>query len=218
MSMSPALRRRTLLLGAAGAGAVSLGSLTAPKASAAVTDPATRKVLLVGANPGVQLFDGDTCTAYASCWRVDWSPYGAGTALGIWYDAQVHLVGSDERLARWLESHFTRYFPEVEGLTWPAPIYHLARVDVDIDLATGLRAHGAGFAVRTDTVLDRRTFVTDDFPLGDVVHSLSLVFAPCAHGSIVARGHTLPGEIATAGTPARPWTSAFLSEAEVWKA
>lgn len=40
---------------------------------------------------------------------------GAGTALVVWYAGQVHLVGHDETLARWLESHFTRHFPEVEG-------------------------------------------------------------------------------------------------------
>jgi len=206
-----------LLQGAAGAGVLAVGGLIAPStARAAVTDPATRKVILVGANPGIQLFDGEACTAYASCWRVDWSVMGAGTALVVWCAGQVHLVGHDETLARWLESHCTRHFPEVEGLAWPEPIYHPASVGIDIDLATGMRAHGGGFDIRMSPVLDRRAFATDDFALGDVVHSLSLVFAPGGSGSIRMRGRMLPGELQRAGTPTRPWTSAFISEAEVW--
>lgn len=80
-----------------------------------------------------------------------------------------------------------------------------------------MRAHGGGFDIRMSPVLDRRAFATDDFALGDVVHSLSLVFAPCGSGSIRMRGRMLPGELQRAGTPTRPWTSAFVSEAEVWR-
>lgn len=93
------LSRRGLLAGAAGATAVGVGALVLPgNTAAADTAPASRKVILVGANPGIQLFDGDTCTAYASCWRVDWSTHGSGTALIVWYDDQVHLIGRDEQL------------------------------------------------------------------------------------------------------------------------
>lgn len=148
---------------------------------------------------------------------MDWSPYGAGTALIVWYDEQVHLVSRTMQLASWLESHFTRHFPEVEGLVWPEPIRHHGHVRIDIDLDWGMRAHGAGFEVSMSDVLDRRTWSTDDFPLGDDVHSLSLVLAPCGEGSVRARGRTLPGELQTGTTP-KPWSSAFLSEAEVWKA
>lgn len=127
-------------------------------------------------------------------------------------------AGALAELARWLESHFTRHFPEVEGLPWPEPVYHHSAVRVDVDLATGLRAHGGGFTISMNDVLDRRAFSTDDFALGDIVHSLSLVFAPCAEGRIRMRGKTLPGEIQQSGTPTRPSSSAFLSEAEVWRA
>ncbi len=43
-------------------------------------------VILCGANPGVRLFEGDTVTAFASVWTVDWSVRGAGTALVLWHD------------------------------------------------------------------------------------------------------------------------------------
>jgi hypothetical protein len=66
-------------------------------------------------------------------------------------------------------------------------------------------------------VLDRRAFATDDFALGGVDHSLSLVLAPCGSGSISIGGRGLAREIERGGTPERPSSSAFLTLAEVWR-
>ncbi|HET6949418.1 MAG TPA: hypothetical protein VFI47_03525 [Acidimicrobiales bacterium] len=217
------LHRRHVLRTMAGAAAAALAG-GAGVAGAAATPgrqaqpvPATRDLVVVGANPGLQLFDGDAVTAYASTWRVDWSPLGRGTALILWRDGAVHVYGADPELATWLEREFVRFFPEVAGLPWPDPVVVRTPVRLENDLATGMTARAHGVRVHMSDVLDRRTFATDDFPLGEVTHSLSLVLAPCGAGTITVDGYRVPGEIQRGGTPDRPGSSAFTTEAEVWK-
>lgn len=206
-------------VGLAGTGFGSAAAGAAPRRAARTdqTDPATRRVVLVGANPAVQLFDGETVTAYASAWRVDWSPHGRGTALVLWREGQVHVYGADTRLARWLEREFVRFFPEVAELPWPEPTVTRRPVHLANDLATGMEARAGDVRLQMSDVMDRRTFATDDFPLGDIPHSLSLVVAPCRQGTVSVGGRRLPGEIQLGGTPERPGSSAFTTEAEVWK-
>ncbi|XIE81553.1 hypothetical protein AB6O49_34180 [Streptomyces sp. SBR177] len=85
-------------------------------------NPALRKPILVGANPGLQLFDvSGSCTAYLSTWQVQWSTHGAGNALVLWRPDGVRVVGEDPNLALWLADHFVRHFPELDGLPWSTP-------------------------------------------------------------------------------------------------
>ncbi|MBC9714753.1 hypothetical protein H9Y04_19555 [Streptomyces sp. TRM66268-LWL] len=187
--------------------------------TAAATDPALRKPILVGANPGLQLFDtSGSCTAYLSTWQVEWSTHGAGNALVLWRPDGVRVVGEDPHLALWLADHFVRHFPELDGLPWSAPKFHRSPVQVRLDLASGLQARGGGIEVRMADVLDRRAFATDQFPLADVEHSLSLVIGPCGRAQARVDGRVQPGEISLGGTPNRPSSSAFLATAEVWRA
>jgi hypothetical protein len=173
-------------------------------------------VVLCGANPGVRLFEGDTVTAFASVWTVDWSVRGAGTALVLWHDGQVRVLGADPDLAGWLADHFVRHFPEVDGLPWPAPTVSRAEVTVALDLDSGLVATAADVEVTMSGVLDRRTFGTDDFALDGVPHGLQLLLAPMAEATITVAGQRLPGAVTVGGTPSRPSSSAFLAAAEVW--
>ncbi len=227
MSLKSHPSRRGFLRAAAGVGAggaaaiagVSAAGAAEPRPAAATTsDATTRKPVLVGANPGVQLFDADgACTAYASTWRVDWSVEGAGTAMVLWQPTSVTVVGDDEILARWLAEDFVRHFPELDGLTWHEPRYVSARVVIDLSLQTGLTARAGEIEVRLGDVLDVRSFATDEFALGGVPHSLHLVLGPCAFGEVRLAGRNLPGTIARGGTPERPSSSAFVTEAEVWR-
>ncbi|VXC54766.1 hypothetical protein [Aeromicrobium sp. 9AM] len=177
---------------------------------------ATRSPVLVGANPGLRLYDGETLTAYVSVWRVDWSVHGSGTAVVLWRDGQVHVYGADAELATWLEHDFVRHFPEADGLEWPDPVVVRQDVEVAIDLATGMHARTAGLELHMSDVLDRRTFATDEFPLDGVDHSLSLVLAPCRSASLVDDGRRIAGVPQVSGTAERPSSSAFLAVAEVW--
>ncbi|MFI7005500.1 hypothetical protein [Streptomyces sp. NPDC050145] len=199
-----------------------LAATTPASASASVaadSDPALRKPILVGANPGLQLFDASgSCTAYLSTWQVDWSTHGAGNALVLWRPDGVRVVGEDPHLALWLADHFVRHFPELDGLPWPAPRFHRSAVQVRLDLASGLQARGGGIDVHMAEVLDRRAFATDHFPLAGVEHSLSLVNGPCGQARARVDGRDQPGKIRRGGTPERPSSSAFLAAAEVWRA
>jgi hypothetical protein len=177
---------------------------------------AARGPLLVGANPGVRLYDGDTLTAYVSVWRVDWSVHGSGTAVVLWRDGQVRVIGEDSGLATWLERDFVRHFPEADGLPWPEPVVETAPVHVDVDLVTGLHATAGDLEVRASDVLDRRTFATNEFALDGVDHGLSLVLAPCGSASVWLGGDPVPGAPEVGGTPDRPSSSAFVAVAEVW--
>ncbi len=173
-------------------------------------------VLLVGANPGLTLFDGGTVTAFASLWTVDWSAKGAGTAIVLWYDGRVRVLGADPGLAGWLERDFVRHFPEVEGLPWPEPTVEPVEATIETDLSHGVLARAGDVAVRISGVLGRRTYSTDEFDLGGVKHGLSLVLSPCSAGSVTVAGRELPGTVTRGGTPERPSSSAFLAAAEVW--
>ncbi|MGB3441224.1 MAG: hypothetical protein WBA97_20935 [Actinophytocola sp.] len=173
-------------------------------------------VILSGANPGVRLTDGDVVTAFASVWTVDWSVRGAGAALVLWHGDRVRAVGSDPVLAEWLAQYFVRHFPEVDGLPWTTPEVETAPVTVDLDLAEGLTARGAGIEVTMSEVLGRRTFTTDSFALDGVPHSLQLLLAPVADAAITVDGLLVPGEVTVGGTELRPSSSAFLATAEVW--
>lgn len=180
---------------------------------------ASRYPVLVGANPAVQLFDSSgACTAYVSCWRVDWSVRGSGTALVLWLPDGVTVLGRDADLGGWLAEHFVRHFPELDGLAWVPPVFQRCDVRLDIDLARGMRAEAGHVEVTATGVLDRRSSITDDFPLAGVPHSLHLVLAPCGSGTVQVAGRALPGAVRTRGTPERPGSSAFVTEAEVWLA
>jgi hypothetical protein len=223
MTTHPLSRRRVLRAGAATAvttAGLSAGLALPAIADAAVTDdtdPALRKVVLVGANPGVQLFHDDVVTAYASVWTVDWSTHGSGAAIVLWHDGAVRVLTDHPDLGYWLERTFTRFFPEATGLPWPEPRVERRAVHITNDLARGTRARAGDVSVRIANVLDRRAFATDDFDLGGRVHSLSLVTGPSASAAIAIRGRRLPGEIIRGGTPDRPSSSAFVAVAEVWR-
>ncbi|MFF3289072.1 twin-arginine translocation signal domain-containing protein [Streptomyces sp. NPDC003023] len=215
-------RRRFLRTGtAAGALAVAGGAglshpaaATTPRTASA---PAGRKPIVVGANPGLVLYDNDRLTAYAATWQIDWSPLGSGNVLVLWREETVHVYGTDPRLARWLEREFVRHFPEARGLVWPEPVVHRVPVRVDLDLASGLHVRAADVQVDMGDVLDRRAFATDGFPLDGVEHSLSLVLGPCGHGTIRAGGRTLAGQPRVGGTTERPTSTAYLAVSEVWQ-
>lgn len=173
-------------------------------------------LLFVGANPIVRLFDADgAVTAFASVWVADWSTHGSGTALVLWQEGSVRVLGADTGLARWLERDFTRHFPEVAGLPWPEAAVEEVPVDVRLDLDS-LTVRAGEVEVTAEGVLDRRAFATDSFALDGVAHGLSLVLAPVSHGSIRVGGVELPGTVTIEGTPERPSSSAFLTAAEVW--
>lgn len=217
------LARRGVLGSGLAASLAAAGSLVAPTpatarpVSAEADDPAARTVLLIGANPGFRLFDGDRVTAYVSAWRVDWSPLGSGTAVICWRDDEVHVYGHNRRLASWLERDFTRHFPEVEGLPWPQPVFHRAHAHISIDMATGARVRAGDLSLQLGDVRDRRSFTTDEFPLGGADHSLHLVLGPCFSGQARVGGSIMEGDIVTSGPAGRPSSSAFITEAEVWR-
>jgi hypothetical protein len=208
------MRRRTMLVGAAG---MTAAAVAVPGRAAAAADPATRRVLLVGANPGVSLLTGDQLSTFASVWIVRWSERGSGRAIVLWHDGRVRVLATDPELGYWLSQYFTRNFPEVAGVPWPEPQVQRAEVGIRLDLATGLDARARDVRVRMAGVLDRRAFSTDEFDLAGTPHSLSLVFAPMGTARVLAGGRALPGEVQLGGTPQRPASSAFMAEAEVWR-
>lgn len=174
--------------------------------------------ILVGANPGVQLFDhAGACVAFASCWRVDWSTHGAGSAIVLWQPGTVEVYGSDRRLAEWLTEGFVKHFPELEGLPWSTPHYASTTVEVSISLASGLYARAGNIRVEASQVLDRRMFSTDMAVHDGTRCRLALVIGPCARGVVVVDGRPLAGQVRRSGTPSRPQSSAFVTEAEVWQ-
>lgn len=174
------------------------------------------EVILVGANPIVRLFDGDTVTGFASVWIVEWSPHGRGEVLVLWRDGRVRVLGDNLALAGWVTDYFTRHFPEVDGLAWEVGEAEAVPVTVEIDLSVGMTVTAANVTVTAHEVLDRRTFATDAFALDGRDHGLSLLLAPVATGSIRVDGEPVPGTVRREGTPERPASSAFLTAAEVW--
>lgn len=180
--------------------------------------PSQRRPVLVGANPGLQLFDASgACTAYASLWRVDWSVMGGGQVLVLWRPGSVTAYGEDPLLAHHLAEGYVRHFPELAELPWHTMTFVDTPVSLDIDLAVGARAAAADVEVTLEDVLDRRSFATDEFPLGEVDHSLSLVLGPCGVGRIAVAGQPVPGDVRRGGTDQRPQSSAFVAVAEVWR-
>jgi hypothetical protein len=174
------------------------------------------RVILCGANPGVQLFEDGTVTAFASVWVVDWSERGSGTAIVLWHGGVVRVLAEDPALGGWLERAFVRHFPEVDGLPWPEPVPERVAVEVRLDLAEGLSARAGDVRVSMSGVLDRREYQTDAFMLDGVAHGLRLVLAPAMSATIEIAGRTLPGAVTRGGTTDRPTSSAFLTAAEVW--
>ena len=174
-------------------------------------------IRLIGANPGLILFEGegDTPKAYASVWRVDWSERGAGNAIVAWYDRRLRVVGSDPRLGEWLAGSFNRHFPEVRDLDWPEPEITTAPVDYAADLGHGIRAEGADIVVEITDPADRRLIHADEFRLGSDVNSLSTVITPCRHGSLTIAGKAMPGSPRVSDGPPVSST-AFMADAEVW--
>lgn len=174
-------------------------------------------VRLIGANPGLTLYDGDSDSrvGYASVWRVDWSTHGTGTAIVTWHSGQTQVVTASPELGRWLAAEFTRHFPEVQGLPWPDPQVVTAPVALELDLAHGIRASGADVEVEITGPLDRRLVRVDEFDLGGVPNELSTVIIPCRSGSLRIAGTPVPGDPRVATTP-RVSSSAFLADAEVW--
>jgi hypothetical protein len=173
-------------------------------------------VRLIGANPGLQLFAADGSTVgYASVWRVDWSPHGAGTALVVWHDGRTRVLTPSPPLGAWLAGEFTRHFPEVQGLAWPAPELVEAPVALEIDLASGMWARAADVEVEIADPLDRRLIRVDDFDLGGRPNVLSTVLMPCRVGAIRIGGEPLPGQPRVRTAP-RASSTAFLADAEVW--
>lgn len=173
-------------------------------------------VVLVGQNPAVTLASGDTVTALASVWSVEWSERGPGHAVVLWHDGVARVLGSDEPLCRWVTDTFTRQFPEARDLAWDVTRFEPADVRYEIDLERGLVAEAGDVTVEIAEPLGRRVFRSDDFPLDGVRYAVSNVFVPCARASVTIAGDVVPGAPIVTADPVRPSSSAFLAVAEVW--
>lgn len=180
-------------------------------------DPAARRILLVGANPCVTLFERGAPTTFVSLWRVDWSPCGAGTAAILWVDGVVRVFGANRELGAWVERTIVRWTPEALALDWSAPSFVETEVELAIDLRVGLSARTPGLEVTLHTALDLRPFETDNFVLNSQPHSLRLVLAPMQNAVVRVEGRTRNGRVDVTGQPTRPTSSAFVAEAEVWR-
>ena len=178
----------------------------------------TDTLALVGANPAVTLIDGDEPVAFASLWRVDWSPRGSGTTIVLWYAGRVRVFGSDTEISRMVEADFTQYFPEVQDLAWSAPEFVAGPAVLRSSLSTGAVATAPGIEVEISGLMDRREFSTADFPLSPdrAAYGLRLVLAPASDARIIVDGVQLPGRPRTGGTVECPTSSAFVTDAEVW--
>ncbi len=176
-------------------------------------------IRLVGANPGLRLHrdggDDEPPVAFVSVWRVDWSAHGKGTAVVLWHAGHTRVVCARPELGRWLADGFTRHFPEVRGLPWPEPQVTEAPVDLELDLAAGMRARAADVEVEITEPLDRRLIRVDEFDLGGVTNQLSTVYVPCRSGMLQIGGRTVTG-VPRVTTSPRPSSTAFLADAEVW--
>jgi hypothetical protein len=175
-------------------------------------------VLVVGANPGLTLFAADEDerpVGYASLWRVDWSPHGTGVALVVWHAGRTRVVSAAPDLGGWLASEFNRHFPEVRGLPWPEPEVTVAPVEMESDMAHGVRAEGADILLEISDPLDRRLVQVGDFDLGGRPYALSTVISPCRRGTLRIAGAPVAGSPRVVSSP-HPRSSAFLADAEVW--
>lgn len=173
--------------------------------------------LLIGANPGLTLFDstGDIPIAYASVWRVDWSLNGSGNAIVIWHDQQTHVVCESSGLGLWLAEQFNRNFPETKDLYWPTPNLVSAPVKLELDLNNGLHAEGGGFGIEILGPMDQRSVRISDFDLGGTPYDLSTVIFPCRRGRLHIEDAQVDGEPRVEESP-RASSTAFLADAEVW--
>lgn len=172
-------------------------------------------VRLVGANPGLRLYDGEQLTAYASAWRVDWSERGSGHALVLWQDGRTRLITAEPQLGRWLTDEFTRHFPEVRGLPWPAPEVTVAPVQWRSDLAHGVHVSAADVVLEIGEPLGRELVRVPDFDLGGHPHLLSTVLIPCRSATLRIGDARVPGAPRVPDDPP-PRSTAFLADAEVW--
>lgn len=172
-------------------------------------------VRLIGANPGMRLYEGDRLTGYASAWRVDWSEHGAGNALVLWRDDTTRVISSEPELGQWLAHEFTRHFPEVHGLPWPDPEVTNAPITWESDLSRGVRVTGADVSLEIAEPMARRWVTVDDFDLGGTPHRLSTVLMPCRRATLWIGGTRVPGAPRTTTQP-RLTATAFLADAEVW--
>jgi hypothetical protein len=182
-----------------------------------IPEAAARRILLVGANPCVTLFDGEERTTFVSVWRVDWSPRGSGTAAIVWMDGAVRVYGANRALGAWLERTIVRWTPEALALDWSEPRFVETDVMVSTDLASGMSALSPGLAVLLRSPLDLRPFETDDFVLDARPHSLRLALAPMRNAVVRVDGRTRSGRVDVAGPASRPTSSAFVADAEVWR-
>ena len=176
----------------------------------------SRSTILRGANPAVQLFDGEETVALASVWRVDESPMGSGTALILWHAGRVRVIGVDPGLSSWLSGRFVRHLPEAEGLDWSQVEVRTEDVEVELDIETGLVARAGDIEVRIAEPIGQRDVSVDDFSLDGAEHHLSLRLAPCRQAMITVGGQLLAGEPRVDESGERPQSSAFLAVDEVW--
>lgn len=176
----------------------------------------TRTIILRGANPAVQLLEGDETVALASVWRVDESPMGSGTALILWHAGRVRVIGVDPGLGSWLSGRFVRHFPEAAGLDWSQVEVRTEDVEIELDIDTGLVARTGDIEVRIAEPIAQRDVRVDDFVLDGVEHHLALRLAPCRQAMITVGGRLLAGEPRVDETGERPQSSAFLAVDEVW--
>jgi hypothetical protein len=170
---------------------------------------------LMGANPCVTLYDGGRATAYASVWRVDWSPRGSGHALVLGTPERIRIIGPDPDLGVWLGTEFNRHIISVAGgIAWSEPELTVAPVRFELDLATGFRAAADDVTVEITGPIERYLTRNDAYDLGGTPNILSTVWIPCREGTIAVGGVPLAGSIKV--DPAKPMSSAFIADAEVW--
>ena len=172
--------------------------------------------VLVGANPGLTLYrhgdaaSADERVAFASVWRVDWSPYGPGRALVLWHEGRTRILTEVPELGRWLAESYTRHFPEVAGLPWPEPELTEAAVALELDLARGMRAASGDVTVTLADPFDQRIVSVQSFPGNGL--ALSNVYFPCRTGALTIGGRSVDGVPRVTDRT----SSAFLADAEVW--
>ena len=170
---------------------------------------------LMGANPCVTLYDDGRATAYASVWRVDWSQRGSGHTLVLGTPKRIRIIGRDPDLGAWLGAEFNRHITSVSaGIAWSEPEFTVAPVQFDLDLATGFRATADDVTVNITGPIERYLTRNDEYNLGGTPNILSTVWIPCREGSIAVGDTRLAGSIKV--DPAKPMSSAFIADAEVW--
>lgn len=175
------------------------------------------RVLLMGANPFVTLFRDGAAVAFASVWRVDWSPHGKGRALVFGDHDGVRVLGPDPELGQWLAGSFNRHLTRVlAGLPWRTPEPITVPVEFDLDLNSGFVARAGDITVELADPIDRQLTRNDAYDLGGVPHVLSTVWIPCRRASITVGGTAIDGECELAEAPDDPYSSAAIAEAEVW--